>query len=211
MKQTALIWGAAGGIGRALAQLLLSKDWNVIAVGRDTSALEHVSTLTFEADVSDPNAVQAAVMAVSQEVDQIDWWIYAAGDIIASPLAEMKPQDWKRILDANLTGVYLTAHYSLPLFAENTTMYILGAVSERMRLPGLGAYAAAKAGLEALGEVMRKELRRPVVIVRPKAVQTSLWEKVPFNAPPGAVQPEDLALRILEAYQTGYKDPRLDL
>lgn len=72
MKKTALIWGAAGGIGRALAQMLLNKDWNVIAVGRNTAALEDVSTFAFEADVSDPNAVQSAVMAVSQEVDQID-------------------------------------------------------------------------------------------------------------------------------------------
>jgi len=72
MKKTALIWGAAGGIGRALAQQLLNKDWNVIAVGRNTSALEDVSTFAFEADVSDPNAVQSAVMAVSQEFDQID-------------------------------------------------------------------------------------------------------------------------------------------
>ena len=113
-------------------------------------------------------------MTISQEIDQIDWWIYAAGDIMASPLADTEPEDWKRIFDANLTGVYLTAHYSLPLLSKDAAMYVLGAVSERMRLPGLGAYAAAKAGLEALGEVMRKELRRPVVVVRPKAVQTDL-------------------------------------
>jgi len=114
-------------------------------------------------------------------------------------------------LNANLTGVYLTAHYSLPLLSRDAAMYILGTVSECMRLPGLSAYAAAKAGLEALGEVMRKELRRPVVIVRPKAVQTGLWEKVPFKAPPGAMKPEDPAARLLDAYPTGHKEPNLDL
>ena len=211
MKKTALIWGATGGIGRAIARLLREADWDVVAVGRDLLDLEDIATLTCEADVSDPNSVQSAVMTVSQEIDQIDWWIYAAGDIMASPLADTEPEEWRRILDANLTGVYLTAHYSLPLLSKDAAMYVLGAVSERMRLPGLGAYAAAKAGLEALGEVMRKELRRPVVVVRPKAVQTDLWKKVPFNAPPGALTPDDLALRILNAYQEGYKDSRLDL
>lgn len=211
MEKTALIWGAAGGIGQALSRSLLSEGWNVLAVGRDRSALGEVSSLAFEADVSNPHSIQNAVLAAGQEVEQIDWWVYAAGDIPASPLAEMKPEDWNQILNANLTGVYLTTHYSLPLLSRDAAMYILGAVSECMRRPGLSAYAAAKAGLEALGEVMRKELRRPVVIVRPKAVQTGLWEKVPFKAPPGAMKPEDLAARLLDAYPTGHKEPNLDL
>ena len=46
MKKTALIWGATGGIGRAITQLLREADWDVVAVGRDVLTLEDMATLT---------------------------------------------------------------------------------------------------------------------------------------------------------------------
>jgi short-subunit dehydrogenase len=79
-----------------------------------------------------------------------------------------------------------------------------------LRLPGLSAYAAAKAGLEAFAEVVRKETRRKVSVVRPAAVATRFWEKVPFKLPPHHLQADDIARRILEAYQEGSQGP-LDL
>ena len=60
-------------------------------------------------------------------------------------------------MTANLSGAYLATHHSLPLLAEDAHLVFLGAVSERLRLPGLSAYAAAKAGLEAFGEALGKE------------------------------------------------------
>lgn len=81
----------------------------------------------------------------------------------------------------------------------------LGAVSERLRLPGLAAYASAKAGLEAFAEVLRKEQRRRrVTLVRPKAVDTPLWEKVPFSVPHGAMSPERLVESVVQANQDGH-------
>jgi short-subunit dehydrogenase len=75
-----------------------------------------------------------------------------------------------------------------------------------MRMPGLAAYAAAKAGLEAFGEALRKELRKQkVTVIRPAAVNTPLWQKVPFRMPGNAMTPEVLAGRILSAYQEGHK------
>jgi NAD(P)-dependent dehydrogenase (short-subunit alcohol dehydrogenase family) len=117
----------------------------------------------------------------------------------------MSPEAWRRILDANLSGAFLAAHYSLPLLAGDAHLVFLGAVSERMRLPGLAAYAAAKAGLEALAETLRKEeRRRRVTVVRPGAVETAIWEKVPFKMPHRALKPEDVAGRIVAAYDEGH-------
>lgn len=172
-------------------------------MGRHTADLSDLVPDRFEADVADPEAVERAVAAASQQVDQVDMWIYAVGDITASKVAEDSPEAWQRILDANLTGAYLTAHYSLPLVARDGHLIFLGAVSERLRLPRLSAYAAAKAGLEAFVEVLGKEeLKRRVTLVRPAAVNTPLWGKVPFALSPGALSPE-AANRILAAYRDG--------
>jgi NAD(P)-dependent dehydrogenase (short-subunit alcohol dehydrogenase family) len=209
--KTAMIWGANGGIGRALVTTLSSQGWTVVAIARESAELEGLATHVLEADVSRPHDVESAVLAAGYEVEAVDLWIYTAGDITASRVDEMTPEAWQRILDANLTGAFLAAHYSMPLLAPEAHMFFLGAVSERMQMPGLAAYAAAKAGLEALAEVWRKEARKQrVTVVRPGAVETPLWSKVPFRMPANALAPGDVAERILAAYAEGHKG-KLDL
>ena len=203
---TAMIWGANGGIGRAVVAKLTTDGWTVLAVARNPGDLHALTPHVFEADVADADAVEMAVSAARQISPTVDLWVYAAGDITAAKVAEMEPSDWQRILDANLTGAFVTAHSSLPLLAKDEHMMFLGAVSERMRLPGLTAYAAAKAGLEAFAAALGKEERkRRVTVLRPAAVNTTLWEKVPFRRPAHALEPEDVAKRIVSAYQEGHK------
>lgn len=204
MTKTALIWGAAGGIGRALARQLRDAGWQVVGISRHVDDLADVTDLAFEADVADPFAVQRAVLAAGQEVGEAQLFIYAAGDIVAEPASRMAPETFRRILDANLLGVYNTVHHTLPLLTADAPLVFLGAVSERMRLPGLSAYAAAKAGLEAFAEALRKEERkRPVIVVRPGAVNTALWRKVPFKMPGNALSPEAVAEQVLAAVNAG--------
>jgi NAD(P)-dependent dehydrogenase (short-subunit alcohol dehydrogenase family) len=206
MNKTAMVWGAGGGIGRALVSNLKEEGWRVLAMGRHAADLEDLTSYVFEADVAQPESVEQALAAASLETDQVDLWIYAVGDIAASKVADLSPQDWQRILDANLVGAHLTTHYSLPLLARDSHLVFLGAVSERLRLPRLSAYAAAKAGLEAFVQVLGKEERkRRVTLVRPAAVDTPLWDKVPFKLPPGAMSPEDAAAQILTAYHEGHR------
>jgi short-subunit dehydrogenase len=84
-------------------------------------------------------------------------------------------------------------------------------VSERMQMPGLSAYAAAKAGLEAFAESLRKEARkRRITVVRPGAVATPFWENVPFRMPANAMTPEAVAAAILSAYEAKHSG-KLDL
>jgi 3-oxoacyl-[acyl-carrier protein] reductase len=205
--KTALIWGAGGEIGRALVEQLVADGWTVHAIAHRPGD-KNLADLTLhvtDADVAVPYEVQMAITEVSQEATQVDLAIYAAGDITSTKVAEMTPEVWGRILDANLTGAYLTTHYSLPLLADDAHLVFVGAVSERLRLPGLSAYSAAKAGLEAFVEALGKEERkRRVTLVRPAAVTTSFWEKVPFRMPANALSPETVARRILEAHSQGH-------
>ena len=202
----AMIWGANGGIGRALVTRLTSQGWTVMAVARQPSDLASLTPHLFEADIADPIEIQATAMAASEITDDINLWIYTVGDITTSTVADMSPDTWQRILHANLTGAFLSIHYSLPLLAPNAHLVFLGAVSEQLRLPGLAAYATAKAGLEAFGDTLGKEERkRRVTVVRPGAVGTPLWEKVPMQLPTHALSAEEVAKQILEAYHQGHQ------
>jgi NAD(P)-dependent dehydrogenase (short-subunit alcohol dehydrogenase family) len=201
-----LIWGAAGGVGRALGSKLKEDGWEVIGISRQGDGLPGVADTVFAADVADPFAVQRAVLAAVQEAGEAQLFIYAAGDIKAEPVETMTPATFRRIMDANLLGAYNAVHHSLPFLAADAPLVFLGAVSERMRLPGLSAYAAAKAGLEAFAEALRKEERkRQVIVVRPGAMNTGFWRKVPFKMPDSALAPEAVAAKVIEAVNAGHQ------
>lgn len=203
--KTAIVFGANGGIGRALLAALSAQDWTTVGFSRHEEAVEGLATHSFYADVAEPFSVQKAVQAAAYEVSDVNLFIYTAGDIISSTVEDMNPDVWRRIMDANLNGAYLATHYSLPLLAPDAHLMFVGAINERLRLPGLSAYAAAKAGLEAFGEALRKEQRkRKITVVRPVAVDTPLWEKVPMRLPKDAPPATKVAGRMLAAYDEGH-------
>lgn len=203
MEKTALIWGASGGIGKAIAHKLDADGWQVLSAGRDADRMAGLNGQIIEADFLDESSLKSAVTNISQIVNEVQLWVYAAGDITSQNTEEMSLSTWQRILDANLGGAYMTTRASLPLLAKDAHLFYIGAIHERLRLPGLSAYAAAKAGLEAFAEVVRKETRLKVSVLRPAAVDTVFWQKVPFKLPPKHLQPDDVALRLLQAYQNG--------
>lgn len=200
----ALIWGAAGGIGRALTAALLAAGHTVIGVARTPQQFDSPAFTPLEADITDDFAVGQAVYAAAQHTDALDLMIFAAGDITSGKVAELAMQDWQRIIAANLTGAYLTTRHTLPLLKPDATLIYIGAVHERLRLPGLSAYAAAKAGLEAFADALTKEERkRKILVVRPGAVATPLWDKVPLRLPKDASDADHIAEAILTAWAEG--------
>lgn len=202
MALTAMIWGAGGGIGRALVTALVQQEWTVVAVGRHANDLAGTAHVVIDSECSSAYEVELAVTAASQQVAQVDCWVYAAGDIHHAKVADLSPAAWQQTLDANLTGAFLATHYSLPLLAPNAHLFYLGAIHERLRLPGFAAYAAAKAGLEAFADALRKEERqRRVTVVRPGAVKTPFWQKLPMRLPASALDAETVAHSIVQAYQ----------
>ena len=94
----------------------------------------------YAADVSDPFAVQRAVLMAGQEAGEAQLFVYAAGDITAEPVAKMSPDTFRRILDANLTGAYTTVHESRPLLT----------LGRAARVHRRGERADAPAGVERI-------------------------------------------------------------
>ncbi len=200
----ALIWGAKGGIGAALAAELLSHGWTVVGVARSDASSNVQLPIVACGDFADDYEVRRSILDLAQEQPNYDLMVYAAGDIVTSKVADMDAFDWQEIMNANLTGPFLTTRHALPLLTTNAAIVYVGAVQERLRLPGLSAYAATKSGLEAFVEALAKEeRRRKVLLVRPGAVDTPFWTKVSLRLPKDALAPTALATRIIEAIDAG--------
>lgn len=210
--QTALIWGAAGGIGRALVDTLSEHGWRVLGIVRDASTLSGTAAEAYSADLArDADVAAAALWAAQQSDGVVNLWVYAAGDMLGKPLADTTASEWDRILSANVTGAHLAVTHSLALVPAGGHLVFIGAYVDRIMLPKLGAYAASKAALDAYVTVLGKEVRdRRITNVRVGAVDTPLWLKAPFRLPKGAHAPADVAAAVLRAYTEGHKG-NLDL
>ncbi len=200
--KTAIVWGSSGGIGSATVEKLVNENWDVLAISRSSGNFSDGVTEIEINDIGDPEEVKSAVDEYKDSIEKVDLWVYAIGDITTEKVTDTSPEIWDRINGANLKGAFLAARYSIPVLPEKTHMIFIGAVSERTELPGLAAYVSAKAGLESFVEVLRKEERdRAISIIRPGAVDTPFWDKVSFKLPHGAHEPEEIAERILAAYE----------
>jgi NAD(P)-dependent dehydrogenase (short-subunit alcohol dehydrogenase family) len=209
--KTAMVWGSSGAIGSAIINQLNREGWITVGLSRVDSISSKVAKLEFKVNFGDTQNLEETTYLISQEVDEVNFWVYAGGDIMYEKVANMTPGNWQSVVDANLNNVFSAVHYSLPLLAESAHIFIIGAVSERLRLPGLAAYAASKAGLEAFAETLAKEERKKrVTIVRPGAVITPFWDKVPLNLPKDAATAEKVAGKIYEAFLSEHKG-KLDL
>jgi len=209
--KNAIVWSSSGAIGNAILRKLNAEGWTTIGITKDRSKSPQLAKLEFEINYDDIQNIEETAYLISQEIGEFDLWCYAGGDISYEKVVDMDPENWQRIISANLNNVFYAIHHSLPLLAESAHIFIIGAVSERLRLPGLAAYAASKAGLEAFVETLGKEQRKKhVTLVRPGAVSTPFWDKVPLNLPKDAAPAEKVAEKIFEAFLSGHKG-KLDL
>jgi NAD(P)-dependent dehydrogenase (short-subunit alcohol dehydrogenase family) len=200
----ALIWGASGGIGSALAQLLKARGWRVFAAARDESKIPPGMDSTLRFAAHDPFSFDAVAMSVAQAADDLALVVYAAGTMHARSIGDCTPDEWRAVMDANLNGVHLAARASVNLLREGGQFVVIGAHVDKVTLPRFGAYAAAKAALEPMLAVLAKEHRKlKFTLVRPGAVDTPFWANVPFKLPAGAASAQQIAEGILNAYESG--------
>jgi NAD(P)-dependent dehydrogenase (short-subunit alcohol dehydrogenase family) len=130
--------------------------------------------------------------------------IYAAGGLNANLLEKLTSEEWNATLTANLTGAFLASRASLNLLKRDGHLILIGAYTEKITLPRMGAYVAAKSGLESLVTVLQKENRKlKITLVRPPAVDTPFWQNVPFRLPASALQPQQVASAMIAHYVKG--------
>lgn len=200
----ALIFGASGGIGAALVTLLKANSWNVYGAARNTAAIPLTADLALDFDADYEHSFEAVAMRVAQESTDIDLVVYAVGDIAYGKLDEIGTQGWHNTIQSNLTGAYLAARYSFDLMTENGRLVFIGAYLDHIRLPKMGAYVIAKAGLDELATTLQKEHRkRHITVVRPGATDTGFWKKIALKLPADAKPPSQIAQAILTHHLEG--------
>ena len=159
--QSVLITGAAHGIGAETARRLAARGARVSLVGLgdlEAVAADCPGSITFEADVTDRDALDAAVNGTVEAFGGIDTLFANAGIGAPGFVRSMDPEMFERVIEVNLIGVWRTIRACLPHVIERRG-YILPVASMAAILPpvGLGAYGAAKSGVENLGHALRVE------------------------------------------------------
>jgi len=85
--KTALIWGAGGGIGRAIVRQLARENWQILVAGRNLNSFTDLTDFVFDVELSDAFLVQSATTSISQEVNEADLWVYACMVQIFHPIS----------------------------------------------------------------------------------------------------------------------------
>jgi NAD(P)-dependent dehydrogenase (short-subunit alcohol dehydrogenase family) len=159
-----LITGAARGIGAAVARALAERGARVALVGLEPELLRANAQATggvwHEADVADAAAVTRAIDAAAKSLGGLDAVFANAGIASFAPLRTMDAAQLRRVLDVNVLGVFHTLHAALPHLVASRGYALLNAsLAAALGPAGFGAYAASKAAVESMGDVLRQEVR----------------------------------------------------
>lgn len=205
----AVVTGGSRGIGLAIVRLLLDRGAEVHVFDRDSSAgLEDTDATFHSVDVADSKSVAAAVDALPENVTLL---VNNAGITRDRSLQKMSDDEWRSVIDVNLTGVFNTIRALTPRMREAGTGRIVNITSINGIRGKFGQanYTAAKAGMIGLTKTAARELGPKGVTVNaiaPGMVMTDMAKQLPKEVLDRALgetllnelaQPEDIANAVL--------------
>ena len=188
--RTAAITGGAMGIGLAVARRLAAGGARIALWDRDAAALEAArsalggDTRVFALDVADAAAVERVAQATAAAFGGIDVLVCSAGITGPNvPLADYPVDEWKRVFDVNVHGVFLCNRAVVPLMQKNDYGRIvnIASVAGKEGNPNASAYSASKAAVIGLTKSLGKELAKTgirVNCVTPAAVRTAIFDQM---------------------------------
>ncbi len=189
-QKVALVTGAARGIGLTVAKRFLADGWRVALLDIEHDLLRGAvaglanpdGTMALDCDVSDADAVAAAITAMSRRFGRLDALVNNAGIAVFAPLLETSNQDWSRILAVNLTGPFLCTKAAAPLMREHGGAIVNVTSISAVRASTLrSAYGTSKAGLAHLTKQLAVELASLGIRVNgvaPGPVETAMAKAV---------------------------------
>jgi NAD(P)-dependent dehydrogenase (short-subunit alcohol dehydrogenase family) len=188
--QTAIVTGAARGIGEAIARRLASEGAAVMIADVDYQSAEATATsigelaVAQQLDVTEPVSWDAAVRAALERWGRIDALVNNAGIAGRSaPLWELGVDEWQQVVDIDLTGVFLGCKAVIPVMVDAGSGRIvnIASIAGKEGNPNAVPYSAAKAGVIGLTKAVAKEVATKGVLVNavaPAVIETPILAQV---------------------------------
>lgn len=162
--KTGLVTGGSRGIGRAVTLALARQGVSVVACYRtrcdevEALAREAGNVHFVQADVSREEDVTRLLDECRRRLGRLDIVVNNAGAISHVPLSDLSPVEWSRMLNTNLTSIYLVVRAALPLLSEGATVINVGSGVAMRGMAACAHYTASKAGVIGLTRSLCKEL-----------------------------------------------------
>jgi NAD(P)-dependent dehydrogenase (short-subunit alcohol dehydrogenase family)/uncharacterized protein YndB with AHSA1/START domain len=218
--QRVLVTGGSSGIGLSVAEGLVREGARVAILARNELGLAAAKrklteaggeAITVSADVTDREALTAAVEKAAAELGGLDVLVTSAASIAFGRFTETEPNDFDATIETVLGGTVDTVRAALPHLEDSRGAIVcVGSIAARMPLPGMAAYTTSKHGLVGFLDTVRIELEESgssvtLSLVNPGAVDTPLWSNLesstgllPPEPPfPSIYSPESVAEAVL--------------
>jgi len=167
-----LITGATGGIGGALIKKFISLGGTVLATGTKTEKLElikknHPNIKVKKFNLSEHSAIEEFVNTTSSELGGLDILINNAGVNVDNLSLRMKDEDWKKVIDVNLTSTFLLSKYGIKTMLKNKFGRVVNITSIVGHTGNLGQanYSASKAGIIGMSKSLAIEYAKKNITV----------------------------------------------
>ncbi|MGB9105030.1 MAG: SDR family oxidoreductase [Terriglobales bacterium] len=214
--KVAVVTGASRGIGRAIADALVDARCTVIAASRTMSAARNKSAsrppksdirlpiIEIRCDVRDEGSVALLFATVRSQFDHVDILINNAGTAHAlQNIQDMPLEIWRKVLDTNLTGMFLCTRAALPLMRAGAVIVNNLSVAARSVFAGESAYCASKHGALGFTDALRAEVSGRgirVISLLPGPTATDIWNQFMPEAPRDKMMsPETVARAVVSA------------
>jgi 3-oxoacyl-[acyl-carrier protein] reductase len=228
--KAAVVTGGSRGIGLAIASALLSRGVHVLATGRTSKNFEEARqalrasgprgpggrsapAARFEChavDVRDFGQVEKTMAKAADLFGGLDILVNNAGIGTFCEVADQKPEQWRELIDTNLTGVFHCCHAAIPHLRRRGGGWIINisSLAGKNPFPGGAAYWASKAGLNAFSEALMQEVRFDdirVSYVLPGSVRTEFAGTHQGAGTEWKLDPDDIARVVADLLE---HDPR---
>ncbi|HUF47722.1 MAG TPA: SDR family NAD(P)-dependent oxidoreductase [Vicinamibacterales bacterium] len=208
--RVAVVAGGAGAIGRAIASRLFECGARVYILDLPGRTGPH-GTETVACDLTQPSAVSSAVDRIGREEGRLDIVVHAAGITRDARVWKLSDEDWRAVLSVNLDSAFALVRAATPLLrsGRDGSVVLISSINARRGKVGLAAYAASKAGLEALARTAARDLGDwgvRVNAVAPGWITTPMTDAVPAEFHERAIaetalgrlgEPDDVARAVL--------------